>query len=173
MCCIYIPISEQIKQIRNNVLISDFVTTEQIQLFSPVCIVYGLLLTAAICLQCRNESGVCLFIWLSLGAELLFISYRIKAERYGYIPREKKSALCYICWESWWAFSAECLHMLHALHMRAAGWKQGGSCSQRSSLHAVSVSGALRFACVKPNSFSIKTPLSVSHELPHFTRATF
>lgn len=62
-------------------------------------------------------------------------------------------------------FSDECLHMLPASHMRAAGRKQGRSCSQRCFLHAAPVSGALWFACVRPNSHSIKT-LPPFHKLP-------
>lgn len=87
--------------------------------------------------------------------------YIIEVERHGCIPRMKQGFMLNLLKEPL-GFSADCLHMLHASHMKAAGRKQGGSCSQRSFLHAASVFGALGFAFVRPNSYSIKT-LSVFH----------
>lgn len=61
--------------------------------------------------------------------------------------------------------SAECLHMLCASHMRAAGQKQGRSCSRRPSLHAAAVSEDLWSACLSPNLRTIKTR-SPLHRFP-------
>lgn len=47
--------------------------------------------------------------------------------------------------------------MLCASHMRAAGQKQGRSCSRRPSLHAAAVSEDLWSACLSPNLRTIKT----------------
>lgn len=73
-----------------------------------------------------------------------------------YIRAEQNTVLRCLCWKSQWAFLDEWVHMLHPSHIRAAGRKQGRSCSQWSLRHAVSVSGAFGFACVRPNSYSIK-----------------
>lgn len=78
-------------------------------------------------------------------ASLKLLNYKhicIEAESHGCIPSMKQGFMLYLLKEPL-GFSADCLHMLHASHMKAAGRKQGRSCSQWSFLHAASVFGAL------------------------------